>query len=266
VHAIASNTMQFTRIGSIVALAAIALHPTGCKRSTPPADVATTEPLSATYTPPTPEPPAEPVQTVEIPVAGDLPAFLVRGASEHRRTMLFLPGMCAHPAGYVASFEHAAAERGDLIGVQGDSSCGGDGSLRRWSYDLDAMNRRIEAASEAAGLGEPSDVIVIGYSQGAQRAEQLVARFPDRYSRAILIASPVTPAVANLARAEAVVFMAGNYDMALDRMRTAARSLERASVPSTFILLPNARHGQMGDTPEETMRDALDFVETGLRS
>ena len=222
---------------------------------------------TADVAPPAPEPPDPigPVRTVDVPVPGDLPAVVVRGAREHRKTMLFIPGMCVHPGGYVMSFQHAAAARGELVAVQGDVSCGGDGAMRRWSYDLEAMNHRIDAAFAAAGLGEVRDVIVIGYSQGAERAEKLVARWPAKYSRAVLIASPVAPSPQLLGGAQAVALMAGTYDGSQATMRAAVRPLERAGVAAAYFSIPNARHGQMGDTPEETMRRALDFVETAAR-
>jgi pimeloyl-ACP methyl ester carboxylesterase len=209
--------------------------------------------------------PVGPVRTVDVPVPGDLPAVVVRGAREHTTTMLFIPGMCVHPGGYVMSFQHAAAARGDLVSVQGDVSCGGDGAMRRWSYDLDAMNRRIDAAFEAAGLGEPRDVVVIGYSQGAERAEKLVARWPAKYSRAILIASPVVPSAQLLSRAKRVALMAGTFDGSQASMRNAVSPLERAGVPAAYFPIPGARHGQMGETPEDTMRAALDFVDNAER-
>lgn len=205
-----------------------------------------------------------PARTVDVPVVGDLPAFVVRGAKAHRAPMLFIPGMCVHPGGYVSSFQHTAAARGDLVAVQGDISCGGDGANRRWSYDLDAMDLRIDAAFKAAGLGEPRDVIVIGYSQGAERAEKLVARWPTKYSSAILIASPTVPAPSLLVRADAVALMAGTLD-AQAPMRGAVEPLRRAGVAAAFFSIPGARHGQMGERPEDSMREALDFVEESRR-
>lgn len=223
-------------------------------------------PLTSAVVMPASERPSdpEPVRTVQLPVVGDLAAVVVRGAKVHRSAMLFLPGMCAHPGGYVMSFQHTAAARGDLVAVQGDISCGADGANRRWSYDLDAMDRRIEAAFRAAGLGEPRDVIVIGYSQGAERAEKLVARWPTKYSAAVLIASPVVPSPSLLVRADAVALMAGTLD-AQAPMRGAVEPLRRAGVPAAFFSIPGARHGQMGETPEDSMREALDFVEETRR-
>jgi pimeloyl-ACP methyl ester carboxylesterase len=190
---------------------------------------------------------------------GDLTAFVVRGR-EHRVKMLFLPGACVHPGGYVQAFQHTAAARGDLVTLQGDVSCGGDGFARRWSNDLAAMEHRIEAAFAAAGAGEVHDVVVVGYSQGAERAERLVARWPDRYVGAVLIASPVAPVARDFASCAAVVTMAGSRDLQ-DTMRAAVPTLRRAGIPSEFLVLPGARHGEMGEDPEATMSEALDFVE-----
>jgi pimeloyl-ACP methyl ester carboxylesterase len=211
-----------------------------------------------------PSAPPLPVRVEEVPVPGDLPAFVVRGR-EHGRKMLFLPGMCVHPGGYIEAFEHTAAARGDLVTLQGDRSCGGDGFARMWSPDLASMERRIEGAFVAARVGGARDVIVIGYSQGAERAERLVARYPDRYAAAILIASPTPPEPRDLAGLAAVVTMAGTLDVQAS-MRAAVPRLNRAGIASEFVALPGARHGQMGEHPEDTMAEALDFVERSIVS
>ena len=133
--------------------------------------------------------------------------------------------------------------------------------MRRWSSDLEATDRRIEAAFRATGLGEPRNVVVIGYSQGAERALRLVARWPEKYASAVLIASPVVPSPRDLARAHAVVLMAGTYDASLGAMKGAVAPLRKASIAAMFVEIPGARHGQMGLEPERSMEVALDFVE-----
>jgi predicted esterase len=213
---------------------------------------------------PPPAPPPPPVHVEEVPVGNDLSAFVVRGR-EHRMKMLFIPGMCVHPGGYVASFQNTAASRGDLVALQGDVSCGGDGSARQWSPNLRAMDTRIEEAFHVAGIGEVEDVVVIGYSQGAERAERLVARWPEKYRAAILIASPIEPLPHDFKSALAVVTMAGTRDFQ-GKMRAAVGPLKRANVPSVFLSIPDAQHGQMGSAPEETMAEALDFVEKNFPS
>ncbi len=203
-------------------------------------------------------PPAVRVEDVDVP--GDLPAVVVRGERPDGLQMLFLAGMCSNPGGYVTSFQRAAAAHGDLVAVQGDVSCGGEGSARRWSSDLEAMDDRIDAAFVASGLGPPRDVVVIGYSQGAERGERLVGRWPAKYTSAVLMASPVKPSRANLSRAHAAVLMAGTLDTFARVQSQSALPLLEKALPVTFIDIPGARHGEMGTEPETTMDAALDFI------
>lgn len=200
------------------------------------------------------------VRVNEVKVPNDLPAYRVAGAKDQRLTMAFLAGMCAHPAGYVEAFRNAAAERGNLVTVQGDAPCGTDG-LRSWSTDLGKLDKRIMAAFEAAGLGQPTEIALIGYSQGAERAERLVARWPDKYTRAVLIASPVNPNAPTFKQSKAVVMMAGTHDAAKPAMEKAATRFESERIKSTFVELSDAEHGAMGSAPEKQMDRALDFLE-----
>jgi predicted esterase len=205
------------------------------------------------------------VRIEDVRVPDDLPAVVIRGLRPNGLRMLFLAGMCTHPGGYLQSFQRTAAAHGDLVAVQGDVSCGGEGASRRWSSDLEAMDKRIDAAFVASGLGEPREIVVIGYSQGAERAERLVGRWPEKYSSAVLMASPVRPSRTNLRDAHAAVLMAGTLDAhAQAQSKSAVPSLLRANVPVTFIELPGARHGQMGAEPESSMEEALDFIEARL--
>lgn len=195
----------------------------------------------------------------EVPVAGDLPAFALRGPRGSALNVVFVPGMCVHPLGYAQAFQFAAAEHGPMIAVQGDVSCGDDGS-RRWSSDLVAMDRRIDAAWRAAYGEVPRAITLVGYSQGAERAEALAARMPVKYTRLVLVASPITPSPARLRKARAVVLMAGTWDASRPRMRADVDPFRRVGIASTFIEIPNAQHGGMGDAPEVTMDEALDFA------
>lgn len=208
-------------------------------------------------------PPPEPVQMVELAVPGDLPGWAVKGKRDSRMRVVFVPGMCVHPLGYAMSFQGAAAARGDLVTLQGDVSCGGDGSMRRWSSDLLAMSKRIDAVVRAADIDvEAKAVTLVGYSQGAERAEWLAWKYPEKYSRLVLIASPIVPSPERIGRAKAVALLAGSRDYGnKQNMLEGERKLARAGVRVKYFDLPNAVHGAMGDDPEGVMAEALDFVE-----
>jgi pimeloyl-ACP methyl ester carboxylesterase len=171
-----------------------------------------------------------------------------------------MAGICAHPVGYVQSFQGAAAARGDLVALQGDISCGGNGALRKWSSDIEAMDRRIEAAFRAGGLGEPRGVTVIGYSQGAERAERLVARWPARYARAILMSGPVVPSPKRLAGADAVALTVGSREFQ-GYVRGAVGPLVRSGIPARLFVFDGAQHGELGAAPTPVMNQVFDFLE-----
>jgi pimeloyl-ACP methyl ester carboxylesterase len=195
-----------------------------------------------------------------VDVPGDVPAFALQGAKGAHPVMIFLHGRCTHALGYVQAFQFAAAERGTVIAPQGDQACGST-PFRRWSPDIDQLNTRIAAALRAAGYEEPQavrDMVAIGYSEGASRAEALAQRFPERYSRVILIGAPAAPSAERLRAVRGAVLMAGELD-AQEPMKAGLRSLLAASIPATFISIPGAAHGQMGDG-ERVMRGAFDWL------
>lgn len=216
-----------------------------------------------TASPSAPTAPAEPIRIDELAIVGDLPAYVLRGNSMHTARFVFLGGMCSHPLGYAQSFAHAAANRGDLVALQGDVSCGGP--LRKWSYDVVALEKRIDAAFEAAGL-EPHDVTLVGYSQGAVLAERLAAHSPAKFTRVILMAGPLVPSPRSLARVEGAVMMGGTLDGQTAHMRDGYRALAKAHIPSTFLSIPGAPHGQLGATPNLTMADAFAWLEQNARA
>jgi predicted esterase len=179
--------------------------------------------------------------------------------------MVFLHGMCGHGLGYAQAFQFAAAKKGTLVAPQGDRKCG-DGPWAAWSNDIDALDDRIVAAFRALGdTGPIEDVVMMGYSQGAIRAESMARKWPRRYTRLVLMASPRIPSAKGLSSLRAAVTMAGERDRQ-DLMKKAARALASAGIPCSYRVIPEATHGAMGPTPEKTMGEALDWLSTHDRS
>lgn len=187
------------------------------------------------------------------------PVFVLRGGPLGPQKLVFLHGMCGHGLGYAQSFQRTAAKWGTLIAPQADVPCGG-GPWARWSKDVAALHRRVTEAFRALGHTEPiRDVIVIGYSQGATRAEALAREYPDVYTRLVLMGGPYAAKPAGLETLRAAVAMAGERDRR-DLMQASVRSLAKAGVPATFLLIPEATHGSMGPHPEETMDEMLTWL------
>lgn len=187
------------------------------------------------------------------------PTFVMRGGPRGAGRLVFLHGMCGHGLGYAQSFQFSAAKAGTLIAPQGDVSCGGVWS--KWSNDVAKLDARIVAAFRELGHAEPiDDVTVIGMSMGATRAEQLIRRFPERYTRLIAMAGPNVVDARGLHQLRAAVLMAGERDRR-DLMKASERVLRARGVPAQFMLIPEATHGAMGPVPEQTMGAALAFLQ-----
>lgn len=186
--------------------------------------------------------------------------FVMQGSPRGPERLVFLHGMCGHGLGYAQSFQFSAAKLGTLIAPQADVSCGGVWS--KWSGKLEQLDQRITSAFRALGHAEPiDDIIVIGMSQGATRAAALAQKWPKRYTRLISMDAPTALRVGELRELRAAVMMAGERDRQ-DLMRASERALQRSAVPVTFVLIPGATHGAMGPTPEQTMRSALEFLQS----
>ena len=208
-----------------------------------------------------------PVETRIVAVANDLEVFHVAAtrtaspASAPRA--VFLHGACVHGLGYLQAFAFAAASRVSTIALQGDRHC--SGIFRSWSSDVTRADRRIADEFRAVGDVRPlEDIVLIGYSQGALIAQRLAQRFPARYPRLILIGQPGGPNARALRRARAVVAMSGTRDNPAT-MRAGARDLTRIGVPATFISIPGATHGQLGDA-NALMAQALDWLAAHART
>lgn len=208
-----------------------------------------------------------PVRVEVLDPAATPATYVVRGAGLGRGRLVFLHGMCGHALGYAQSFQFAAAKRGRLIAPQADIVCGA-GPEAKWSRDVKALHERIERTFVELGDSPPiDDICVIGYSQGATRAEALAREFPDSYSRLISIGAPGVANPSGLTHLRAALMMAGARDR-LDLMKEGAKRLARANVRAEFRIIPEATHGSMGPHPEQTMEDALAwvYVESGSSS
>jgi pimeloyl-ACP methyl ester carboxylesterase len=259
-------TVEPSAVGSIVraplvlALAALPFFGAKCSKgesNTPKADRAPAASASA--------PASEGPIRVEPLEGQNPPVYVLRGTPRGPEKLVFLHGMCGHGLGYAQSFQRTAATIGTLIAPQADVPCGG-GPWAKWSKDIAALDARIVTAFRALGQAEPvTDIIVIGYSQGATRAESLAQEFPERYTRLVLMGGPVAAKARGLETLRAAVAMAGDRDRK-DLMQASAKTLSAAGVPATFMIIPDAPHGSMGSRPEETMSEVFGWLGENQRS
>jgi predicted esterase len=117
----------------------------------------------------------------------------------------------------------------------------------------------------AAGLASvPREgLTLVGYSQGAALAEQLVQRWPTRYTRIVLIGAPTDPSAVKLAEARAIVTMSCSRDVPW-KMKEATNRFVRAGIPSTYVEMPGCTHGNITDG-DRTFDAAFAFLAENAR-
>lgn len=228
-------------------------------------------PPTASLTPP----PTSPIETsaprlpdgVEVgsptlvQVPGDRAALVIHAPADNRRAILYLHGLCGDIHA-VEAWKEAAAAHGTLIALFGDLSCGG--GRYRWNKHVEQIEPRLFRAIDAVkkargGLLDASNLVLFGYSQGADRAEKLAARDPGRFRRVVLGGPPGTPELTRLGGAQAVAVFGGELETT-GHMRAGTQLLAAAGKPARFFLLPSARHGDFGPDGNQVIDQVLSWV------
>jgi pimeloyl-ACP methyl ester carboxylesterase len=201
-----------------------------------------------------------PPEVIRVRVPGDLPASVVASADGAPPRIVFLPGVCSNAYAYLLGFPGAARAHGGVVALDGDEPCGTDPNFRTFTSNPDLQHRRIESALAAAGEREiPAEgLTLIGYSRGATIAEKLAARWPERYTRIVLIGSPVDPSPTLVSKTRAVATMSCSLDVP-PRMKEGARRIDKSGVPATYFEMPGCTHGNITDG-ERIFTETLDWL------
>lgn len=202
-----------------------------------------------------------------VDVANDKDVLVVSGNPSVKRPIVHLHGMCGSPKADLDAWGAAvAAQHGTIIAVTGDVPCPGQQGAFQWSSDAAKIDARITAAIDAVNAArslelDKSEVLLVGESMGAARAELLATKNSERYARLVLVGSPQTPSPQNLAGVRAVANLAGEKE-GQAAMKNGARALSAAGKASQFWELPGAVHGEYGPDGARIMTEAVAFVAT----
>jgi predicted esterase len=200
------------------------------------------------------------IELEEVRVTKDKPVLVVRGRGS--RVIVYLHGRCGEPE-RLRAWAAAAASVGTVIALRGEVRCR-DGARSRWTEDVTTIDRRITAAIRAVGANHPEPLdatarVVFGYSQGALRAESLASRFPERYPLVVLAAGPRGPRTDALSKVRRAVVVAGELDVR-EPLAKSADELARLGVPTRYVELPGARHGEFGPEAVPRLEAALAWL------
>ena len=128
------------------------------------------------------------------------------------------------------------------------------------------IRARIEAAVSAVASArgvtlDTRHMTLVGYSEGALRAESLAKRYPHDFPWLVLGGDPHEPPVDALLPVRAVAMLAGARD-AQETMRKGAKARAAAGGITKFFELPDAAHGHYGPEAEAVMNGVLTWLKT----
>lgn len=197
---------------------------------------------------------------MDVQVPDDLPAIVYMAAPGVRHAIIYLHGHCGS-LDKIGSWAPEVTRYGTLIALRGNWACAGAPGRFRWGMSIRYLDKRIRRAAHRVqelrgGDLDVDRLTVIGYSQGAEKAEQLPRRYPERYPRIVLAGPPTAPHPWRLAPAEAVVVVAGENEVRAHILR-GFRRLQNAGALAAYMELPDARHGEFGPHGAEVFQTAL---------
>ena len=206
-----------------------------------------------------------PAHVERLLVPGDIAASIVRSKEGAAPVTVFMPGICSNGNAYLQTFPGAAQKQGGVVAIEGDQPCGNQQGFRTFSWDATRQHARVEAALAAAGLTQiPREgITLVGYSQGAALAEQMIQRWPERYARVVLIGAPTDPAARSFTRARGLVTMSCDRDVPA-RMKQAAQTAARLGIPATYLEMPGCTHGNITEG-ERVFDTAFDWLRINER-
>jgi predicted esterase len=174
--------------------------------------------------------------------------------------------VCGNPLAF-QSWAKAAAAHATFISMRGDLKCEKRKRRYKWSYNFKGLDQRIDrviaAANELRGDDakplDESEVVLIGYSQGAHRVETMAHRYPKRYPRVVIIAPAREPDPFKLRKSERILLIAGEKD-AKKHIRKGYEKLKKNGATAKYLELPGARHGEYGPEAQRVMAEGLDWL------
>ena len=229
-------------------------------KTTPEVPASTLEPAPAAAVPVSSAAPWEVGVRSVVRVPGDHDVIVYHAPESVDRVAVYLHGHCGD-VGKIESWAPTATRFATVVALTGNRACPGRPGRFKWGFSLRLLNQRLTEAVDRVALArdghlDAERIAVIGYSQGAMRAEQLPRRYPERYPWVVLAGPPTRPHPWRLAPAKAVVVIAGENERNA-HMRRGFTDLQRAGLLAAYMTLPSARHGEFGPNGAQVMTTAL---------
>lgn len=252
---------------SLVGALLAAIVPLGAPTATPAESKGATRPASIAP-PPAGQTFVRSVQAAQRPrafdvaVPGDRPLRFAPGLPTQDRTLVYLHGMCGGEEG-ADVWADAATAYGSLVTLRADVPCA-DRPGYKWPKDPATIEARIQRALEVVRTrtgDAPSggEIWLIGYSQGAHRAERLAAAYPHRYRVLALGGPPSAASPERLRHARKVAIFGGELEDT-SHMVDGFLALHAVGLETEFFTLPRAGHGTFGPDGPRVLSEIFAYL------
>jgi len=137
---------------------------------------------------------------------------------------------------------------------EGDRYSWGGSLAEQWSV----VRAAVAQVAQEPEVDPSAPIVLLGFSQGAYVASDLIAAYPGAIRGALFVGANVRPTKATLERAgvKKVGFAAGLYDGSYAFMAESAKQLEQAGYRAQFRSLGKVGHTYVGDA-EAAALDSL---------
>lgn len=198
----------------------------------------------------------------DVPVEGDKNLRVAHAEPNQKQAIVYLHGMCGGSTAADPWVHHATAH-GTFVVVRADVPCT-DRPGFKWPAEPEKIEARIQKAlalvqEQRGGRLDTEEVVLIGYSQGAHRAEMLARKYPEKYKRLVL-GGPPTSAEPSLLKQAARIAVFGGQLEDFSHMQRGQRALQQAGIPSRYYTLPQAYHGDYGPEGPRMMKEIIDWL------
>ena len=200
---------------------------------------------------------------------GALPTYAYAPAENDtaKPLTIYLHGICGNPGNGCPFFRDATTSASWLLCPSAPTECQGGGAT--WSGSTSSQAAAVENAEQKITALYPLGVdatrprVLIGFSQGAYTARNLIRTEPGKFRAALFIGADIEITADEFRRAgiARVAFASGQYDMMRKPLEKESAELAAAGFPTRFIDLGAVGHTYMPAQNADVLRDAIAWLE-----
>jgi predicted esterase len=208
---------------------------------------------------------AESAPTPRPPVL--LKTDAVESAKSPSPMVVYLHGMCGGPEHGCGYFRDKVPDAAWLVCPTAPSACPGGGT--QWHGPLSSRAAVLADAEKRLLSEHPGQVdaargrVLIGFSQGAYLARDLLRAEPGRYRGVLFIGADIQLAAETLRAAgvKRAAFASGQFDMMRRPLERAAASLTAEKFPARFVDLGRVGHTYVPAADDSVLRETLSWLD-----